>query len=241
MRVVAPFLLDVHEMSVARYRDAVRRGFQSPDASPNANNGPLDVADACTWNYGATKDVPFAGLARESFPLNCISWNAARALCQFLGSDLPTEDQWEYAATAAGRDHKTAYPWGDDLPDCNRAVIGRKMTRVAADNECASRFGPTAVNDPSWASLDQSPLGVVGLAGNMEEWLLDGFLPYVHDAWQQAGLRAPLVPQQRAPLRATRGSDWAGFVRFAIGSARRNEAPLSTFDNVGLRCARAGM
>jgi len=41
-----------------------------------------------------------AGVAdRVSHPINCVDWSQARAYCVAQGGDLPTEAQWELAAT----------------------------------------------------------------------------------------------------------------------------------------------
>ena len=40
---------------------------------------------------------------RDLCPINGVSWNQARQFAQWVGADLPTEAQWEYAATSEGR------------------------------------------------------------------------------------------------------------------------------------------
>jgi formylglycine-generating enzyme required for sulfatase activity len=235
VRVVEPFLMDTYEVSVGRFRDALQHGFLPPHAGdPLANTGPISPDNACTW----TKEPG----DREAYPVSCISWDTARAFCRFMGGDLPAEDQWEYAATAAGHVQETSYPWGDDAPDCDRAVIGRRAPLgVAAEDVCTARFGPTPVDDATWAhpGADVSPLGIVGLAGNVSEWTSSGFLPYDHPAWGDAGLRAPLLPQEHAPMRSLRGGSWASHIVSATGSARLAAPPLPSHD-VGFRCVRRG-
>lgn len=241
MRVVAPFLLDVHEMTVGRFREAVRRGLVPlpGDQGVFRNDGPLTPQNVCTWNEGATPGVPAPGVDRESFPLNCVPWEQARAVCRFFGGDLPTEDQWEYAATAAGRPREAQYPWGDELVTCEHAVVERA---AVPPNRCAPAFGPTAVDDSSWGGRDVTPQGVIGMAGNVAEWLATGFYPYAHAAWERAGLRGalPAWADSEAPLRATRGGDWAGFALYATASARRSFPATARYDNVGFRCVRPG-
>ncbi len=233
MRVVEPFLIDRYEMSVARFRDAKSRGFVPPDATPIANpqaSLTRDVrAGMCTWSE--------APLGRESFPLSCVSWVTARALCRFLGGDLPSEDQWEYAATAAGRDVETPYPWGRDLPSCDRTVYAR--TGIPPADCAALPIGPLAVDDPLLVAGDVSPLGIVGLAGNVEELLATAFVAYGDPAWERAGLRRPLE-EAEAPMRAARGADWSVGGLFATASTRRSEPVVAAYDNVGFRCARRG-
>ena len=120
---VSPFTLDAYEVTVARWRDALSRGFHSPDATPTANAQPM-ARDTCTseppndatWcAWSAEARVPED---REAFAVNCVSWAAARAFCKFEGGDLPSEVQWEYVAQVVGHAVKPSYPWGTEDPFC---------------------------------------------------------------------------------------------------------------------------
>lgn len=119
---IPPFYLDKYEVTVARWRDALARGFKPP--APATVNDTSLQRDTCAsvpafsplWcTYTAIARVPED---RESYPLSCVSWDAARAFCQFERGDLPTEAQWEYVAQALGREEKTTYPWGPSPPTC---------------------------------------------------------------------------------------------------------------------------
>jgi formylglycine-generating enzyme required for sulfatase activity len=240
VRVVEPFLLDKFEFTVARYREALRRGFVPIPGSIIQNDAAFkEGVAACTFADPAR----FAGAtARDAFPLNCITWEAARALCKFFEEDLPTEDQLEYAATAAGRSVETQFPWGDDLPDCDRVVSDRSDIGLARDCKTPSRYGPLAVDAEPYLHADVSPQGVVGLGGNVAEWTSTAFYSYDHPAWTRTGPRSPLSPaaERDAPRRSLRGGDWASFALFATGSARRARPVLTRDEAFGFRCARAG-
>ena len=85
-----------------------------------------------------------------------------------------------------------------------------------------------------------TPLGVVGLAGNVEELLAMPFVAYADAAWERAGLRG-LVEEKDAPLRSARGADWSVLGNlFATTSTRRAEPVIAKYSNVGFRCARRG-
>ncbi len=233
MRVVDPFVIDKLEMTVRRYRAALAQGFQPPDAGPIVNGDAAlsqkTPTSMCTWSTTV--------LGREDFPLTCTTWLTAHALCNFFGGDLPTEDQWEYAATAASRPNETAYPWGDDLPTCARTVYGH--TTLATSACPTAPLGPVAANDPALASGDVTSLGIVGLAGNVEELTGTAFVRYSDPEWTAAGLRGPLV-EAEAPMHSARGADWTTGALFATASTRRSEPTIARFDNVGFRCARKG-
>lgn len=233
VRVLEPFLVDRFEMSVGRFRDALARGFVPPDTTPVANPAAAltraDLGGMCTFSA--------APLGREGYPLTCVTWVTAHALCNFLEGDLPTEDQWEMAARSAGKQDETPYPWGRDLPTCDRTVFGR--TTLPAAPCPTAPLGPVPVADALLVNGDTTPLGIVGLAGNVEELLSTGFVPYGDAAWARAGLRGKL-DEAEAPLRAARGADWSVGSLYATASTRRSEPVIAAYDNVGFRCARAG-
>jgi formylglycine-generating enzyme required for sulfatase activity len=177
--VLSPFLMDVDEVNVARYRAALARGFvPSTSVGATERDGPVgdDPTRACTFSA--------APLGREDDPLSCVPWETARAFCAFEGGDLPTEAQWEYAAVAAARAAKSAYPWGDDPPSCDRAIYGRSYV----ENECADRgLGPQPIS----AAGDQSAAGIKNLAGSLTEHMRDNAASFDEDCWLDAPMRDP--------------------------------------------------
>jgi hypothetical protein len=85
------FFIDRYEFTVARYRAAVAKGLVLQGIEPGTND-PKNAAFA-----HATFTPSPSG--KEDFPLNQVVWAAARRICQFVGGDLPSEAQWERAAT----------------------------------------------------------------------------------------------------------------------------------------------
>lgn len=225
---VGSFEIDRDEVTVARYRDALARGFSPPEA-PRASEGPIgaDPKTACAYS------VAFEG--REEYALTCVTWPTARALCAFSGGDLPSEAQWEYAATSAGRAGKAQFPWGDDPPDCERAVYGR-LELASLPGSCQERgTGPLPVftRGAPTAPGDVSAIGVRGLAGGVSEWTRDVAAPYDAPCWRLRS-QDPGCAGSVQDAHVVRGGSWGAPPIAARGASRLQSTGSSAL--VGFRC-----
>jgi len=228
---VHTFYLDRHEVTVADVRAALAEGLPKKDA-PLVNSGALaatPLQSQCPWSPEP--------MGREGFAAACVSWPAARAYCALRGGDLPTETQWEHAATVAGRAAKVHYPWGNDPPSCDQAVYGGAASGSGLP-ACPDK-GPLPRPIADGAG-DLTPGGVNGLAGGVGEWTLDVAKPYADACWGDAPIVDPRcgAPGDAASERVVRGAYYGGPMTFATTRYVTNVGFTSPY--VGFRCAYAG-
>jgi iron(II)-dependent oxidoreductase len=97
-------------------------------------------------------------------PVVHVNWYEAQAYCRWAHRRLPTEAEWEMAATfdpMTGR--KRRFPWGDAPPAAEQASLD---------------FRPGGVIDVRALPAGDSPVGCRQMIGNVWEWVDDTFAPY---------------------------------------------------------------
>src|SRR5579883_3022072 len=151
--------------------------------------------------------------ARDAYPTNCATWKGARAFCRAQGGDLPTEAQWEYAASMSGRTFKTSFAWGqgsESAPACTDVVYGRSTSIGFAAVCSTAGLGPAPVTVGDHPGGDVTPtLGLVGFGGSLSEWTVDTFAPMASACWVGAPLLSPSCNDPAVAAHAARGGAWA--------------------------------
>lgn len=103
-------------------------------------------------------------LMEPAHPVTGVSWYEAEAYARFMQKRLPTEAEWEKAASwdAAGN-RKRRFAWGDELPTPARCNYGNQLWHTTA----AGAY-------PAGASY----YGCMDMTGNVWEWTGDPFEGY---------------------------------------------------------------
>lgn len=163
---------------------------------------------------------------RRSHAANLVSWQGARAYCAWIGGDLPTEAQWEYAAR--GSDARR-FPWGNE-PGCGTGITDPTQTwsREMQTPPCEQEGTVASAN-----LRGPSAMGLHGMGGNVWEWVRDGYAP---DAYAHHAPRDPVGPME-GELRVQRGGGWADPDAEDLRASNRVAMPADTMMvDVGFRC-----
>lgn len=156
-------------------------------------------------------------LGKPDHPVLGLTFNQAVEYARWAGKRLPTEQEWEKAASWDPLENrKRMFPWGD--------TAARGRTNVGTNK-------PVAV---SQLMDDKSPYGVHGMAGNAFEWVDAVYKPY-------PGNTIP-APEYEQDYGVTRG---AAFIdSYKIEDARttyrnylQKDFPPGMSTPVGFRCA----
>ena len=204
-----PFCMDATEVTVAAYKACVDAGA---------------CEAARTWgmwiNYPKLSD----------HPVNKVHWNHAKNYCAWRKQSLPSEAQWEWAASG-GDGRKWA--WGNDTPTCEHAdFTPGNLSGPSSDDGChgggTSPVGSHPKGDKIW------PDGRIhDLSGNVWEWCLDNHLALGHSLETD-----PVHTTRENASHVVRGGGWNRSGR-GIRVDYRGGSPVDyQVPGLGFRCVR---
>lgn len=130
------FCMDATEVTVSAYAACAKSG-------------------KCTAAVDDRVTCTSSGRGRDDAPVNCVDWFQADAFCRTAGARLPTETEWEYAAS--GGDDRS-FSWGDEPPEDRVCWRTNRACKVA--------------------SFAAGAFGLFDMTGNVWEWTADWYGDY---------------------------------------------------------------
>ncbi|MYA59913.1 MAG: formylglycine-generating enzyme family protein [Chloroflexi bacterium] len=187
--------------------------------------------DGADWRH---PDGPDTGINdRNDHPVTHISWTDAMAYCEWAGTRLPTEAEWEY--TARGGLDRATYAWGNELePDGNHMCNIWQGEFPSSNTLHDGHHGTSPVGN-----YEPNGFGIYDVAGNVWEWCADWFSPSFHRNARRVTRDNPQGPRIGA-AKVIRGGSYLCHEsycnRYRVG-ARTSNTPDSSTGNMGFRVA----
>ena len=215
-----PYYIDQFEVSNALYAECVA------DSICHSPNDPSYTRESY---YGNAKFY--------NYPVINVSWFDANTYCRWRNARLPSEAEWEKAASWNNlTQEKYVYPWGNNFDGslanfCDINCLWDWTWQNKSYDDGYADTSPVG-NYPNGVS----PYGVYNMAGNVWEWVND---------WYQSDYYATLGDDGYNPQgpsngdrRVLRGGAFSNLNNNARTAYRDGYNPSNAVFSIGFRCAR---
>ncbi|MFN2433262.1 MAG: ergothioneine biosynthesis protein EgtB [Gemmatimonadota bacterium] len=154
-------------------------------------------------------------------PVAHVAWYEADAYARWAGCRLPSEAEWEKAASWDVAAHaKRTYPWGEEPPTDALANLGQQL------------FGPAATGA---YPRGRSFYGCHQMLGDVWEWTASDFIPY--PGFRSFPYREYSEVFFGGGYKVLRGGSWATSPLVARNTFRNWDLPVRRQIFAGFRCA----
>ena len=214
--------------------------------------GPVDLNDytnwwtyvpGAKWRHPEGPDSTLDG--RDRHPVTQVAFEDAEAYARWVGKELPTEAEWEYAAR--GGLEGAVFAWGDEFTPKGKVMANTWHGEFPWRRLPAHRHERTS----PVASFPPNGYGLFDMTGNVWEWTADFFLPG-HEGAAEHPCCAPRNPRvtspetdgsggvgAQIPRRVTKGGSHLCAPNYCLRyrpAARQGSAVDTSTGHIGFRC-----
>ncbi|HEY7482502.1 MAG TPA: ergothioneine biosynthesis protein EgtB [Gemmatimonadales bacterium] len=227
---VPPFFIDAHPVTNGDYLRFMKAGgYTRPEYWSEPGRRWLAESGAESPKYWYHTDGWWMSRVMDhgrpvdpTHPVCHVCWYEAEAFARFAGKRLPTEIEWEAAASwdpASGRSRR--FPWGDEPADGDLANLDQLG------------FGTAPIGA---YPRNVSPIGCYGMIGDVWEWTASDFRPWPgFEAFPYKEYSEVFFGDEYKVLR---GGSWATRPGAVRNTFRNWDYPIRRQIFSGFRCAR---
>lgn len=238
MATISSFSMDKYEVTVSRFARFVNWYYGPQGIAPATGSGksphiaedpgwdanyplPATLQDmqtmlSCVGDDSTSDPTPTFLNADQSLPANCMSFYVAYAFCIWDGGRLPTEAEWNYAAT--GGSDQRYYPWSD--PPSSKSIDATRAVYSGSGG---------LIKEVGSAPPGNGRFGQADLAGNVSEWTLDYYAAYPNSC-------SDCLNTTVSSDRSTRGGNFSNPGSLLKTAQRISYDSVATRAGVGFRC-----
>jgi iron(II)-dependent oxidoreductase len=227
-----PFLIDREPVTNGRYLDFMSdKGYERKELWSEAGRRWLAETGASSPKYWTRDGDRWTNrtmdLIREvdpSRPVCHVCYHEAEAFAKWDGKRLPTELEWETAASWDPLSAQVrAYPWGDSKADSQSANVDQLSFDTAPIGSYEKNV---------------SPIGCYGMIGDVWEWTSSDFSGY--PGFQSFPYKEYSEEFFGSDYKVLRGGSWATRPGAIRNTFRNWDYPIRRQIFSGFRCARDG-
>lgn len=163
---------------------------------------------------------------RWDHPVVHVTWNDAKAFCEYHNKRLPTEAEWEVACKKSLDGHQ--FPWNDTITADEQSDANIWQGEFPHKNTESDGFLGTA---PVQEYKEGRGLPVKNMIGNVWEWTSD---------WWTTDHTGGLSPPKEGVIRVKKGGSFMCHASYCFRyrcEARSENTPDTSASNIGFRCA----
>jgi iron(II)-dependent oxidoreductase len=227
---IEPFWIDVYPVTNREYREFMETGgYSNREYWSAAGWEWVQSTGAQAPKYWSQENgnwmnrfMDRKGPVTPSHPVCHVSYYEAEAYASYAGKRLPTEAEWEAAASwDPDGGVKRDYPWGNE-----------PASKALANIDQLS-FGTAPVGS---YPENVSPIGCVGMIGDVWEWTSSDFQPY--PGFESFPYKEYSAEFFGSDYKVLRGGSWATRPGAIRNTFRNWDYPIRRQIFSGFRCAR---
>ena len=223
--------------------------FQKSNRPVNLN----DYHNWWAWTPGTSWQHPFGPgsnlFEMKDHPVVHVAYEDAEAYAKWVGKELPTEAEWEFAARG-GLEGKN-FTWGDDDVQLTNPMANTWQGEFPHQNLLVDKYEGTA----PVGSFAPNGYGLYDMAGNVWEWTSDWYVPHLDESANKVKTCCttninprvvsadssydPNQPQIKIPRRVVKGGSHLCAPNYCLRyrpAARQPQMIDTGMSHIGFRC-----